>query len=618
MIGSFFLTNGITMVCLVYIILVILMYYVKGKARGFTSKIYFFLLMITLLAMLTYMTWGLFAVNSHHLANIFAKISVFVICCWNFTLAYYMFITFKQEYSDESNYKKHMKSALIMGAIVYLINLILVVILDMNTIQIDRIYSMEGTLHTYVGVTGIIAVLFAIIALIVNRKKLDKTTQILSTTVVIIIILSMLMSMTGAVKINDIAFLHTVVVMFLYLSIESQDKALLEEFNESNKKAKEQNQLKSEFIMNMSHQLRTPMNTILGFSDSLLASEVLYEGEFIDDTLSIETASKKLLELITSILDISKLESDKEVINNEDYTLDSIIYDISSNINSKINKENVTFYINANSNCPNDLNGDAYKIAKILNIILSNVVLNTEYGEISLNVSSSVVDVENHEFTFHIKNTGTLKENQNINLDLENLMKLNHEGDSDIDPEVLKMIIAKGLLKLMNGTIEYINQVGQGVQYIIKIKQKVTTQNELGNIQEKIQTRFELSQVKLNLETKKFLIIDDKKINTIVLERLLKQYKVDIEDTTNPRDGIDKATNTTYDLIFINHEMEEMSGEEVVKKLELTGNKLPPIIGLITGTKEIIDIKNYTDIIECPIDYKKLNKLIKKIFSNNQ
>ena len=244
-------------------------------------------------------------------------------------------------------------------------------------------------------------------------------TPILATLVIIIATGSILLGITGVMKLNDICFLHTVVVMFLYLSLESQDRALLAEFNESNKKAKESNQLKSEFIMNMSHQLRTPMNTILGFSDSLLTTENLTESALIIDSQNIELASKRLLDLINSILDISRIESNKEVLNNENYTLDSVIYDISSNINSKINKENIVFTINANSNCPNDLFGDPYKISKILNIILSNAIKNTEYGEISLNVSSSVVDAENHEFTFHIKNTGhTMKiENFERNFD---------------------------------------------------------------------------------------------------------------------------------------------------------------------------------------------------------
>ena len=112
----------------------------------------------------------------------------------------------------------------------------------------------------------------------------------------------------------------------------------------------------------------------------------------------------------------------------------------------------------------------------------------------------------------------------------------------------------------------------------------------------------------------KALIIDDKNINTIILQRLLRQYNPEVENTLNPRDGIEKITNTTYDLVFVNHEMEEMSGEEVIKKLETTGNKLPKMIGLVSGATEISDKRNYNAILDCPIDFRQLNKVIKQLF----
>ena len=614
MIGSFFETNGITIICMIYIVLIILMYFVKGKARNISGKVFLALLFTTVITMLGYISWGTCAVKELPFTGIVGKISSFIVVCWNMMLIFYISIAFKTEEENKEYYQKHDKISYVLGSILVITNLLFIIFLDFETIKVDKLYSMGGAVSLYLDITGGIAIIYAIVTLILNRKKLDKMTPILATLVIIIATGSILLGITGVMKLNDICFLHTVVVMFLYLSLESQDRALLAEFNESNKKAKESNQLKSEFIMNMSHQLRTPMNTILGFSDSLLTTENLTESALIIDSQNIELASKRLLDLINSILDISRIESNKEVLNNENYTLDSVIYDISSNINSKINKENIVFTINANSNCPNDLFGDPYKISKILNVVLSNAIKNTEYGEISLNVSSSVVDAENHEFTFHIKNTGHAMKIENFERNFDELMRLNSKENNDIDADTLKIIAAKGLLNILGGKIDFINQTGQGTQYIIKINQKVTTQNELGNIREKIQVRQEMSQEKLDLLGKKVLIIDDTKINSIILQRLLKNYKVEVEETSNPRDGLEKANNTTYDIIFVNHEMEDMSGLEVIKKLELSGNKLPTIIGLLSGAVELNDAKKYTETLNCPIEYRQLNKILKKIY----
>lgn len=618
MASEFFVTNGITLVSMFFVEIVLAIYFTKAKTKTASGKSFLSMIITTIVVMVSSIIWGTLATKESSITELLGRITCFLVVSWNFTLMLYITVVFRDSNMTEEQIKKQNKTWTIIGFIIYLVTLICAIFMKFETVyhSAERVYLMDGPLYIFVAAMGGVAILYAVIKISKKAKMLDKLTILLAIFTIIICVASIVGSTLGLTKLNDISFLHAMVVMFLYLSMESQDKALIEEFKKSNAQAKESNQLKSEFIMNMSHQLRTPMNTILGFSDSLLTTEDLSQSDLITDSQSIEQASKKLLDLINSILEISKLESKKEVVNNVDYTLDSIIFDVSSHINSRINKENLVFTINANSNCPNDLNGDPEKLARVLNILLQNAVKSTDYGEVSFNVSSSVVDLEYHEFTFHIKNTGHTMQQEDFNRNFEDLIKLSADGNNDIDADTLKIIAAKGLLAMLGGTVEFINQTGQGTQYIVKIKQKVTTQNELGNIREKIQTRHEAANIKVDLTGKKILIIDDKNINTIILQRLLKQYNPEVENTLNPRDGIEKVTNTTYDLVFVNHEMEEMSGEEVVKKLETTGNRLPKIVGLVSGATEITDKRNYTAILDCPIDFRQLNKVIKQLFKS--
>ena len=199
-------------------------------------------------------------------------------------------------------------------------------------------YILGGTLATFQSIVGAVALLYAIGTIIFSWKKVDKITRALCILAILICGGSIVLKLTKILVQNDTSMLHTIVLMFLFLSMESQDRTLLAEYNESSAKAKESNDLKSEFIMNMSHQLRTPMNTILGFSEYLLTTEGLTKEMVETDAENIKISSRRLLELINSILDISKLESQKEVLSNDNYKLDSIIYDISSHINSQINK----------------------------------------------------------------------------------------------------------------------------------------------------------------------------------------------------------------------------------------------------------------------------------------
>ena len=617
---DFLATSGVTIVCNIYIILVVILYSLKAKNSRLSSKTFARLLWITFISMTFYIITGYF--SSMHLkgAEILGRILSFAIVSWEYYLIYYLSITFKSDEENKEHMSKHKTKYIIAGIIITVINIVLSIVLsfDFNQKAPGLPYTMTGNLMLYYNIIGLLALLSTIIFLLIHRKKVSKLAKILCFMSMVYCVLSFALEAIIHEPVNDVPFIQAIVIFFLYLSQESQDALLLDSYNASVKEAEESNKLKAEFIMNMSHQLRTPMNTILGFSESILTTEELTLEGVKEDSENIKIASRRLLDLINNILDISKIESKKEVLNNDDYNLDSIIYDVSSHINSKINKENIVFTINANSNCPNDLYGDGYKLCKILNIVLHNAIKNTEYGEVSLNVSSSVVDAENHEFTFHIKNTGHAMKVENFERDFDDLMRLNSEGNNDIDADTLKIIVAKGLLNILGGTIDFINQTGQGTQYIIKVKQKVTTQNELGNIREKIQTKRDVSHEIISLIGKTALIIDDKKINSIILERLLEQYNITVESISNPRDGVEKAVNLGYDIIFVDHEMEEMSGEEVVNKLETSGNKLPPIIGLITGVTEINDIKNYTHTLNCPIEFRNLNNIINKLFKDTE
>ena len=102
------------------------------------------------------------------------------------------------------------------------------------------------------------------------------------------------------------------------------------------------------------------------------------------------------------------------------------------------------------------------------------------------------------------------------------------------------------------------------------------------------------------------------KVNITIIERLLNQYNICVETSLNPRDGIDLVNNNNYDLLIVNHNMSDMSGKDFVDKLISSGNKIPPIIGVVTKVNNVDNVYDYK--LEFPVEFKELNKIINSIF----
>ena len=140
-------------------------------------------------------------------------------------------------------------------------------------------------------------------------------------------------------RVNYIYFVFCFLHMGMFFTIESQDKRLLTQVEKGRKEAEIANKAKTEFLSNISHEIRTPMNTILGFSQALLEEQKLTEDIVKRDAVNIKEASSSLLELINNILDISRIESGKEMVDSKDYKLENLLMEVNSIVSSKVSKD---------------------------------------------------------------------------------------------------------------------------------------------------------------------------------------------------------------------------------------------------------------------------------------
>lgn len=233
---------------------------------------------------------------------------------------------------------------------------------------------------------------------------------------------------------------------------------------------------KAAFLANMSHEIRTPMNAIVGISEILLR-ENLNEKEK-DYVQSIVSAGNGLLAIINDILDISKIESNKFVIIEEEYELESLIYDITTIIVIKIGDKPVEFLVDLDPALPKYLKGDMIRVKQILLNIIGNAVKFTQDGYIKFTVNCENFG-ETLEMTIIIEDTGMGIHKKDFEKLFVSFNQVDTHRNHSVEGTGLGLVISQRLSEMMGGKITVASEYGQGSTFTIKIKQQITRQEKL-------------------------------------------------------------------------------------------------------------------------------------------
>ena len=204
---------------------------------------------------------------------------------------------------------------------------------------------------------------------------------------------------------------------------------------------------------------------------------------------------------------------------------------------------------------------------------------------------------------------------EEFNKDFNDFVKLGNSNQNNIDSVALGLIISKRLVSMLDGTIDFENEVGKGTKYYINIGQDVIDKKPIGNIFDKIS---DTKDIYINLTGKKALVVDDNKINLKLASRILSQYGFDVVVASSGAECINLVKENKYDMIFLDHMMPEMDGIETMGILKSSGYSIPPVIALTANSydglrKKYLDA-GFSDYLSKPINYKELNKLLIKYF----
>lgn len=360
----------------------------------------------------------------------------------------------------------------------------------------------------------------------------------------------------------------------------------------------EQNKLKSVFLSNMSHEIRSPINAIVGFIDILETSN---DKKEIDKSMNIiKSSSHSLIKLLDDVSDMSKIEAGKISINKSNFDVNLVINEICEINRIKLNKD-VKLICDTNTTKELTILSDEYRFKQILTNLINNSIKFTKKGHIKLGYY-----LNNGYITFYVKDTGIGVSEDNKKL----IFKRYHKAVESKVGTGIGLSISKQLVNLLGGDIWFKSKIGEGSSFYFKLPYK--------KINCKKPTNLPISDLSnLDLSDKNILLVEDIDFNIKLILSYLEPTKANIIVSTSGNDALLKYNEhkNNLSLILMDIQLPEMDGTEVTQIIRTIDTDIPIIAQTAYAIKEEIDdILQYgfNDLIKKPIIRNDLLRIISK------
>lgn len=383
--------------------------------------------------------------------------------------------------------------------------------------------------------------------------------------------------------------------------------------------AESANRAKTQFLSNMSHDIRTPMNAVIGFT-SLIRENISNQDKVLDYVDKIEASGTHLLSLINDILDMSRIESGRVAIEKSVCAVSHIMYEMNSIVQSEVKAGNLDFSIDSDSVIHDTVICDRLRLSQMLLNCISNAVKYTPSGgKIRISISETESETEGvSTYEFRIADTGIGMKKEFLEHIFEPFERERTSTVSGIQGTGLGLAITKSIADMMNSTIDVISEEGKGSEFIIRVPLEFTDERPENDLFDSIR---ELPEYRF--DNMKILIAEDNALNQEITEEILHQAGIETETAENGLEAVGKVTASpagTYDAVLMDIQMPLMDGYQAasaIRKLSDPEKASIPIIAMTANAFEE-DRKNAIAAgmnahVAKPIDTFKLFETLKRI-----
>lgn len=391
--------------------------------------------------------------------------------------------------------------------------------------------------------------------------------------------------------------------------------------------AEEANRAKSDFLSTMSHDIRTPMNAIIGMT-TLAVAHLGDSGRVADCLNKISISSRHLLSLINDILDMSKIESAQISLNRMEIYLPDMLEKLSAIIAPQAGEAGIRFDIRTEGIRHNYFYGDALRIDQILINILSNAVKYTREGGSVMFAAEEIPSVRQAgwlRYRFTVSDTGIGMTEEFLEHIFDPFAR--SAGTQRIEGTGLGLSITKGLVDLMGGEISVQSTPGEGSCFQVELECESAKEAEADRKAERKAPGADASDDRL-FEGRLFLVAEDNEINAEILCELLSMYGAETVVRENGRQAVQAfldAAPGTYDAVLMDIQMPEMNGYEAARAIRQTDRDDAAVIPIIAMTANAFseDVKAAGESgmnahVAKPVDVEMLRETLKEVMGRTK